>query len=105
VLHAEVPALEAGPLGERVEQLHPLAHELDLLRVVELESEGPGRRRRRERAQCGSTLEHDHAEAGTRSEESRRAADHAATDHHDIGRGGRLVREPDARTGRHKGGV
>ena len=93
----EVPAVEAGPIREPVEQLHPLADDLDLLRVVELETKGAGRDRRRQCPQRGVALEDDDLEAGPGSEEGGGTADDSAADDDQVGRGRRFGREADRR--------
>ena len=98
---AEIPAVEPGAGGEGLEQVDALANELDLLRVVELEPEGPGRDRGGQRRQRRPALEHDHVETRPGCEEGGRAADHPATDHHDVGRGRRRIGETDGRLGAH----
>ncbi len=98
---AEVPAVEAGAGREGLEQVDALANELDLLLIVELEPECPGRDRGGERRERRPALEHDHVETRAGCEEGGRAADHPATDHHDVGRGRRRIGEVNGRGGFH----
>ena len=103
---AEVPAIETGALGERVEELDALANGGDLLRIVELEAKGAGRRRRGQRSQRRTAFEDHHPQAGAGSEEGGRAADHPAADHDDVGLRGRRIGEAHGRRGhgRHASG-
>ncbi len=98
MVDAEVPTGERRPLGEVVPQLDPLAHERDLLGVVELETKGAGAGGRRQRGEGRSPLEDDGTQARAGCEEGRCAADDPATDDDEVGRP-RQVAEVRARVG------
>ncbi len=59
----EVPAIEAGSLGEGVEELDTLANGGDLLGIVELEAKGAGRHRRGQGPQRRMAFEDHHPQA------------------------------------------
>jgi hypothetical protein len=92
VRHEEI-SLVAQPdinaLLQVVEECHALADELDLLDVVELQPEGAGGDRGRERCQRGTLLEDKSLQSGAFREVGGGAADDAAADDDEVGGVGR----------------
>jgi hypothetical protein len=66
-----------------------LPHQLDLLRVVELEAEGARSNRRGQGRQRRTLLQDDRPESGAFGEKRRSAADNAAADDNQVGGFGR----------------
>ena len=86
---ALVTDTDVSALLEIVEEGDALADELDLLRVVELKPEGPGRYRSRQRRQRGALFENDRPQSGTLREKRRGATDDAPADNDEVGAFGR----------------
>jgi hypothetical protein len=72
-----------------IEECHALAHQLDLLGVVELQPKRARGDRRGERCQRRAFLENDRLESGALGEKRGRAADDAAADDDEVGGLGR----------------
>ena len=80
---------DVDALMQVVEECHALAHQLDLLDVVELQAKRARGDRRGEGRQCWAFLENDGPKSGALGEKRGRAADDAAADDDEIGGLGR----------------
>jgi hypothetical protein len=84
-----MPKPDVDTLLQLVEEGHALAHQLDLLDVVELQAKGAGGDRGGERRQRRTFLEDDSPQAGALGEKGSGAADDAAADDDEVGGLGR----------------
>jgi hypothetical protein len=86
--HEEVALVAKADIDARlqvVEECHALAHQLDLLDVVELKAKRAGCDRGGERRKGGSFLEDDRLESGALREKGGSATDDAAADDDEVG--------------------
>jgi hypothetical protein len=84
-----MPKPHVDALLQVIEECHALAHQLDLLDVVELQPKRARGDRRRERRQRRAFLEDDRPESGALSEKRGGATDDAAADDDEVGGLGR----------------
>jgi hypothetical protein len=84
-----MPQPHVDALLQVIEECHALAHQLDLLGVVELQAKRARGDRRGERCECWAFLEDDGPESGALGEKRGGAADDAAADDDEVGGLGR----------------